>query len=307
MLANAQLKNVIIDADTDNEIDDLLAIAAAFKSQKLEIIGLTAAQWDGRNQQLEEARDGKWKEKTAYTSLLLNQKLAQLLGRENIPVLVGSERKVVYRKGNPANKPRPNEASNFIIEQALKLPKNKKLTIISLGALTNIASAIMLKPEIAPKISLYWLGQTYDFDKNLWHGEGEFNVANDLDAFDVLCDAKDLEFHIIPNNVSGLLRMHNGNSIAKLKDKPDVAGFIGERWKKWIGNDLEKSWVMWDVALIYAITNPEWAEQVLVETPPGRLQRQVYVYKHIDYEKMDEAFWNAILSPEKMSKVSKKN
>ena len=46
---HVQVRNVIIDADTDNELDDLLAIAAALKSPKLEVIGMTAAQWDGRN------------------------------------------------------------------------------------------------------------------------------------------------------------------------------------------------------------------------------------------------------------------
>ena len=80
--------------------------------------------------------------------------------------------------------------------------------------------AVMVKPEIAKKIALYWLGQTYDFEKDVWIGEHEFNVANDLEAFDLLCDAEDLEFHIMPNNVSGLLRFHNAHSINKL-----------ERWK----------------------------------------------------------------------------
>ena len=42
---HVQVRNVIIDADTDNELDDLLAIAAALKSPKLEVIGMTAAQW----------------------------------------------------------------------------------------------------------------------------------------------------------------------------------------------------------------------------------------------------------------------
>ncbi len=54
------------------------------------------------------------------------------------------------------------------------------MTIISTGALTNVASAVMVKPEIAKKIALYWLGQTYDFEKDVWIGEHEFNVANDL-------------------------------------------------------------------------------------------------------------------------------
>lgn len=289
---NAQVRNVIIDADTDNEIDDLLAITAALKSPRLEVIGLTSVQWDGRNHTVLEDHDPYWNENTAYTSWLLNIILVQFLGREDIPVLCGSEKKLIYEKGRVNNKPRESESTDFIIQEALKLPENEKLTIISTGALTNVASAIMLRPEIAKKISLFWLGQTYDFDKESWTGEMEFNVSNDLDAFDLLCDTKDLEFHIMPNNVSGLLRFHNANSIARLEGEKGVGAFIRERWRSRSGGHPNNSWTMWDVALIYAITNPEWTKEKMVGTPPGTLQRKVYIYTDIDEKKMENEFWS---------------
>ena len=191
---HVQVRNVIIDADTDNELDDLLAIAAALKSPKLEVIGMTAAQWDGRNHTVREGHDPWWNDNSAYTSWLMNAVLVQLLDRTDLPLPVGSERKIVYKKGSPENNPRRSEATDFIIRKASDLPPGEKLTIISTGALTNVASAVMVKPEIAKKIALYWLGQTYDFEKDVWIGEHEFNVANDLEAFDLLCDAEDLEY-----------------------------------------------------------------------------------------------------------------
>lgn len=291
---NVKIRNVIIDADTDNEIDDLLAITAALKSPELEVIGLTAAQWDGRNNTVEEGHDPWWNDNSAYTSWLMNTVLVQLLDRKDIPVLIGNERKVVYKKGGTGNKPRGSEAVDFIIQKALKLPQGEKLTIISTGALTNVASAIMLQPEIAKRISLYWLGQTYDFEKDLWIGEHEFNVSNDLDAFDLLCDTEDLDFHIMPNNVSGLLRFHNANSIAKLEGVEGIGSFIAERWKKRIGGNLNSSWTMWDVALIYAMINPEWAKEKRIDTPPGTQKRSVNIYTNIDAEKMESEFWNTL-------------
>lgn len=68
---HVQVRNVIIDADTDNELDDLLAIAAALKSPKLEVIGMTAAQWDGRNNTVREGHDPWWNDNSAYTSWLM--------------------------------------------------------------------------------------------------------------------------------------------------------------------------------------------------------------------------------------------
>jgi len=294
IILNAQVSNVIIDADTDNELDDLLAIAAALKSDKLEVIGLTAAQWAGRYQKKGEDNNSSGvRYNSAYTSWLLNVIILQMMDREEIPALKGSEKRVFYERGGQNNVPRENEASEFIIKKALELPENEKLTIISTGAITNVASAVMLCPEIAKKISLYWLGQTYDFDKNLWTGEGEFNIANDLDAFDVLCDAKDLEFHIIPNNVSGLLRFHNKSSIDRLEGKEGIGAFIRERWRNSYDGKSDSYWTMWDVALIYAVTNPEWASEKMVDTPPGTVNRKVSVYTDIDAKKMEEEFWGS--------------
>ena len=93
----------------------------------------------------------------------MNAVLVQLLDRTDLPLPMGNERKIVYKKGGSENKPRESEAVDFIIRKALDLPQGEKLTIISTGALTNVASAVMVKPEIAKKIVLYWLGQTYDF------------------------------------------------------------------------------------------------------------------------------------------------
>ena len=115
-----------------------------------------------------------WNDNSAYTSRLMNAVLVQLLDRTDLPLPVGSERKIVYKKGSPENNPRRSEATDFIIRKASDLPPGEKLTIISTGALTNVASAVMVKPEIAKKIALYWLGQTYDFEKDLWIGEHEF-------------------------------------------------------------------------------------------------------------------------------------
>ncbi len=291
---NAQVHHVIIDADTDNEVDDLFAIAAALKSDQLEVIGLTAAQWVGRQQTEDEDNPTPcMKYNSAYSSWLLDIIILQMMEREEIPALKGCEKKVLYKRGDQNNQPRESEASRFIIKKALELPENEKLTIISTGSLSNVASAIMLRPEIARKISLYWLGQTYDFKKNLWTGEGEFNLANDPDAFDLLCDATDLEFHIIPNNISGLLKFNNKRSIPRMEGEKGIGAFLRERWQTY--SDLNPHvicWAMYDVALIYALINPGWAREKMVSAPAGSTNRKVSLYTNINVRKMKKKFRN---------------
>ena len=41
--------------------------------------------------------------------------------------------------------------------------ERESLTILVLGALTNVASAVFIEPEIAAKLKVYWLGTSMDF------------------------------------------------------------------------------------------------------------------------------------------------
>lgn len=284
------IPHVIIDADTDNELDDVLAISAAFQSGAMKITGVTASQWEGGNMKPGGNKNPCKTEKTAYTSWLVNKIILQLLRKENTPCLKGAEFPVIYGRGEKDNVPQKNPASDFIIKKAGELPDNEKITLICLGSLTNIASAILSNPDIAKKIALYWVGTSYDFKSNTW-GRVEFNAANDQDALDVVLDATDLELHIMPNNVSGKLRFNIKESLSRLEGKKGISPFIKERWEAIVEGHQWTSWTMWDLALIYAVTDPQWAEEKVVHTPPGNNQREIYIYSNIRSKLMAAKFW----------------
>ena len=300
--ARPTVKNVIINADTDNEVDDLIAIMGAMKADEageLDIIGLTAVQWDGRNDTLPEGKPSGWNSRSAYTSWLMNNIMAQMLGRPDLPLLKGSDKKIVYKKGSNDNEGRPCEAADFIIAKAKELPDGEKLTIISTGALTNVAAALMQDSTIADRIAVYWLGQTYDAEnENRWIGEYEFNVSNDLDAFDLLCDTEDLEFHIMPTNVSYVLWFKTAHSIDQLETLGSAGKFTADRWLQWMGGDKSSGRIIWDLAMIYAITNPELATQTKVMTPDWCTQREIDLYTSIDAPKMRAKFWESMGCPD---------
>jgi len=54
-------------------------------------------------------------------------------------------------------------AAYFIIQEAKKASSDNKLNIIALGALTNVASALLIEPSIAANVRLYCLGTSYNF------------------------------------------------------------------------------------------------------------------------------------------------
>ncbi len=274
--AIAQKARVIIDADTGNEIDDVPAIALALMNNRIDVAGVTAAQWN---------RFELCGRKTMMESWELNNRILKYLDRKDIPSLKGAEEMV--GKQWTIQPPRQSEATDFIIKSALEAGPDNKLNIIITGPATNVASAIMLNRVIAKNIAVYFIGTDYIFDRQAF-SKNEFNVRNDLNAFDVLLDTKDLELHIMPISVSKNL-VFSKEEVYTLKGKNELGNLIIERWEQ-VAGDLE-SWIMWDVAIIQAVLHPEWAIEVLHQTPPENVSRKIHLYTDIDAGEMKENFW----------------
>jgi len=55
------------------------------------------------------------------------------------------------------NTPIDSEGARFIIEEAMK-DDPRPLFVCNLGAVTNLASAYLMKPEIVERITVIWIG-----------------------------------------------------------------------------------------------------------------------------------------------------
>ena len=154
----AQKQNVWIDADTGNEVDDIYAIIRLLNEPKVKVVGLSSAHFN--NPDL--LTFDKWNQydTKGISTIQISQKL--------------------------------NEAQ-FI----KNMPKEEKLDIICLGALTNIASAVMTHPEIISRIRCYILAAQYDATTGTWN-KNEFNVRNDLNAFDYLMGLDSISLYVLP-------------------------------------------------------------------------------------------------------------
>ncbi|MEB2778632.1 nucleoside hydrolase [Algoriphagus sp. D3-2-R+10] len=283
LINNLQGQNtkVIIDADTGNEIDDIPAIVLALKSGKIDVLALTAAQWD---------RFEVCGRQTMHESWVLNNRILQTLGMENIPSLKGASEMV--GKQWSLEPIRPNEASDFIIKKALEIPKGEKLVIIITGTATNVATAIKTEPKIINKIAVYFIGTTFD-QKRQAINKNEFNVRNDLNAFDILLDTENLELHIMPANICTELLVIQKDIDTRLKSNDGISDMLRERWNE-VNKDSTK-WIMWDFAIIYAVINPQWTKQILRKTPPENTPREIFLYTEINSEAMMEDFWKVFL------------
>jgi inosine-uridine nucleoside N-ribohydrolase len=270
-------QKVIIDADTGNEIDDVPAISYALMSDELDVIGLTAEQWN---------RVEICDRQTMLESWDLNNRILKYLNKTDIPSFKGAE--TMVGKQWALEPPRSSDASSFIINSALEHNDRNKLKIICTGAATNVASAIMLNPSIVDKIAVYFIGFKYNFDRKAI-SKNEFNVRNDLNAIDVLLDTEGLELHIMPANVCENLIFNKKDTFSRLSKKIEIESLFLERWEK-VGKN-HSQWIMWDIGIIAAVMHPEWAIEIIHSTPPENFPRHIYLYTDIDETKIKDNFW----------------
>lgn len=278
-LAACAQTRIWIDADTANEIDDLYAITRMLAAPELEIVALSSAQWSKSP-----AAEGN----TLEASQRLNEALLGLTGRMSIPHPRGSA-VGVYWWG--ADRAAYSAAAHHLIRAARGTPAGEKLAVIALGALTNVASALMIDPSIAPKIRLYWLGAFIDIERGVWD-KSEFNCLNDIPALNEVLNRKDLELRVMPASVARALTFEYASTAERLAAHGRLGAFLLDRWKQHAPG--ASTWIMWDLAAAEWVLKPELVKWKRMRTPPENTERELEVAVSIDAEAMRADFWQAI-------------
>lgn len=160
--------DVILDTDTYNEIDDQFALAYLIKSDdKLNLEAIYASPF--YNHHSSGPGDGMEK---SYQEIM---KVLDLMERPEF-------KEVTYR-GSTTYLPSEEEAvdspaARDLVRRAMERDEDNPLYVVAIGAITNIASAILLEPEIIKKIVVVWLGG----NALEWHDNHEFNLYQDVAA-----------------------------------------------------------------------------------------------------------------------------
>ena len=272
-------RRIVLDADTGNEVDDLYAISRALVEPSWEVLALNATQWQASQSAVPE---------TMENSHLLNQSLVEYIGVK-VPLKRGGFRRM-YDWGDMAQH---SAAAYEIIKQAKLTPAGQRLTVVALGALTNVASAIYIDPSIEPMLEVYWLGSTYDFEKDIWK-QTEFNCVMDIQALQWMIQSS-VPMHIIPTSTARSFVFTFAETKARLNSPHPLTTLLLNRWANHLGGG-RNSRVIWDLALIEALIHPEWAEQVAVTTSRDNGNRKIWFYKSIQVEKMKQDFFDTLLT-----------
>ncbi len=161
--------DVVLDTDAFNEIDDQFAIAYMLRSDdRLRVKGICAAPF--HNSRSSSPADGMEK---SYDEIF---KILKLAGREELSPLV--------YKGSCAyltdeQTPVPSDAADFMAELAKQYTPEKPLYIVAIGAITNVASALLKNPDMKERCVVVWLG---GHAVHMPNAATEFNMVQDIAA-----------------------------------------------------------------------------------------------------------------------------
>jgi hypothetical protein len=289
----AQQQKVWLDADTGNEMDDLYAIVRLLKQKEIDVIGLSSAHFNNPDLLVFEkwnAYDAKGLN-TIVESQRLNVEILSVLNRLDIPHPIGADRQIGRAWGQ--QDPRPSPASEAIIAAAKQIRPGQKLDVITTGAVTNIATAVMLAPEIIPNIRVFSLGAKYEPKREVWN-KNEFNIRNDLNAFDFLLDLSDLDFVIMSLEAAFPLQFDREMTYQQLDEQDEMERILENRWRE--HNPQDKVRIMWDLALVEAYLNPELSQIKTVKPPKENKRKRVKVFVKIDEKALADDFWKTLKS-----------
>ena len=243
---------MVLDTDTYNEIDDQFALTYALLSpEQMTVEAIYAAPF--HNTRSDGPADGMEK---SYEEIL---RLLDFLGNPADGfVFRGSTEYIGVDR-----RPQDNDAVRDMIAKAMASDDDDPLYVVAIGAITNVASALLLEPEIVKKIVVVWLG-----GHNLnWPHAREFNLVQDVPSAQVVLDSG-VPFVIVPcyGVTSHLL-----TTLAELREfiggSSAVGDYLCQIFKEYRPDSFGASSVIWDISTIAWLINDEWVPSDLVHSP----------------------------------------
>lgn len=243
---------MVLDTDTFNEIDDQFAVIYALKSpENMTIEAFYAAPF--YNDLSTGPKDGMEK---SYNELLkIRSLLPEMAG---IPVHRGSES---YLPG--AETPVESAAARDLVERAMASSEDDPLYVVAIGAITNVASAILMEPRIIERIVVVWLGG----HALHWRDAREFNLAQDLHASRVILNSG-VPLVLIPvMGVTSHLLTTLSEIETHVKEKGAIGQYLYETFRDCCDDHYAYSRVIWDISTIAYLNNESWLSSSLVHSP----------------------------------------
>lgn len=304
-----EIVDVVIDSDTYNEVDDQFAIAWALRSpERVNVEAVYAAPFC--SQAIAKLITPPGQKPIHLTREMLGSSVhfadtpaegMELSYQEILNLFslleISPEGKVfrgstAYIEDDPAHRPVESEAARDLVKRAMARPDGKRLYVLAIGAITNVASALMMEPAIADRITVVWLGGQPPYFRN----GVEFNLMQDVVAAQHLfncgvplvlvpCQGVASHLTVTPAEMEALLmgRSKVGDYLGQIvldALKPSAAfkgmmkGYTAgmddvpmEVCKQYPTKHMARSRTIWDISTVGYVMNPNWVISSLTSSP----------------------------------------
>jgi len=225
---------VVLSTDVGNEVDDQWTIAYLLMHPRFEVLGIASAHAPSLR-----PPQGR----TSYE--ILRDAVENRLGlKVHPPLYVGADEPLV----NPKT-PRASEAADFLLKVSQGFSPDRRLTVLTIGAATDVASALIRDPGFANRVRVVQMGY------QSWTGGGkEFNIQNDPIAANVILQS-DVPLAVGDGEVCRRdLALSLGEAKSMLAGRGPVAVWLWEEFDAWYWRhvkpmrkaDFSKPWIIWD-------------------------------------------------------------
>jgi purine nucleosidase len=210
-------RRVIIDTDAKNEADDQFAIVHGLLSPTFDIRGLIPAHFGTRrtDRSMEESRE--------EIDLLLD-----LLGMTGSITVADGAAAAIPDERTPADSP----GAQLIVEESKLAGPGDPLFVAFLGPLTDMASAILLDPEIVHReVVVIWIGG-HGYQGFEPYPHIEFNLSNDIAAANVVFDSG-ITVWQVPSDVYTKVSVSYAELDEKIGDSGPLGSYLIKQLRDW--------------------------------------------------------------------------
>ena len=275
--------DVVLDTDTFNEIDDQYALAYMLNSdEKINVKAIYAAPFTG----CKVDGPGEGMEKS-YAEIL---HILELMERKDMKesVFKGSDSFLSDEKI-----PVVSEAAKHLARCAMDYSEENPLYVVAIAAITDIASAILLNPDIVDRIVIVWRGG-HALD---WPNNKEYNLYQDIAAARVVfgCGAALVQLPCM--GVVSAFTVSGAELETHLRGKNRLCDYLVDvttKEAKACGGGITWSRPIWDVTAVGWLLEEQLMNDRIAYTPiPEYDNRYAYrknghFYKYVYYINRDK-------------------
>lgn len=248
--------DVVLDTDTYNEVDDQFALAYLLcRRDRINLKAICAAPF--HNAKSESAADGMEKSFQEIHHIL------NLMGKEEYaPWVYRGSADWLPDEETPVH----SEAAEKLAELAMEYSPENPLYIVAIGAITNVASALLLKSEITDRIVIVWLGgNAHD-----WPDNQEFNCVQDVAGARVIFDSGAAVVQLPCAGVVSAFKTTAGELEMFLRGKNKLCDYLVDIVERdGAAESPYKTWsrVIWDVTAVGWLLEEDFMRDKLVPSP----------------------------------------